>query len=298
VEKRQNISDKFNDFIINHFMDLIIVFACAVYVLRGLIQVTETGKTIVEIVVDGVIAWVFAYSISRMMVAKGLMTGQKTETYKATMSEYGKVIDLVTPHIDKLPDWCVEKNEKAKKRLQTNLLISAAIKYDTFISDDFDPSKYTDEKRKIIDKARKLKIKELSPQLLTSERKQKADEPFNFGMSADEYMSMKAATGVVFKVLISLVLGYYGVKLITDFSIETLIWYLVQVGIFMLFGSVGYLFSYLFATGALRNRFIAKTNVLYEFLNETKRKEEKPEQEPKAEQSAQIIEENKGANEQ
>jgi hypothetical protein len=276
ITRESSVADKINGFMKNHLTDIVLVIACAVYIIRGVAKITETGKSIPDIIADGVIAFLFGYVIARFLMLRGLFDGKKSEQFIATMAAYGAVINMITPYIEKLDGWCETKNKDLEKKEKEKILLSAGISYNRYKSAEFDINKCTEQQKIIVKRAENLKLRKLTSSALTSEKKEKANDPFYLGKTAEEYMTQSSVKDFFSKAGLAVVLGYFGVELISDFSWETLLWYALQVAAFLVLGIVKYTSSYLFTTGSLRNRFIAKTNILYEFLNEVKRENEKP----------------------
>ena len=215
----------------------------------------------------------FGFLVSRLLEAKGIFNGELSRDYRTTMAEYGKVIDVITPYIDHLDDFCKRKNEMKLRELRTKILVSAGIKYEVYADKDFDESKYSPEKQKIIALANNAKLpEELSTRFLTSEEG-KFLKKKEYGRTVSQYVKSSTRTDLVSKIGICIVFSYFGVSFSTSFSWAVLVWYIIQIGLLIILGVWKYLNAYSFIVGEHRNRIISKINNLYEFRNEEERKE-------------------------
>lgn len=253
-------------FLKNYIVDVAMVVAVLIYVLRSVIVIGETGKTVVEILADGSMTLLFGFIISRTLSAKGIFNGEKSSVFLATMSEYGKVMDSVTPYIDDLERFCKKKNAEDLKQLRTEILAREGIKYETYIRDDFDPSALNEEQRKVVRRANLAKLKNpLSTRFLTSENERRHGT--KIGRSKQAYAKSSSGLDLLSKIGLCIVLSYFGISPVESFSWYLLVWYVIQVGVFFLLGSLKYVSGYNFITDEFRNRILFKVNTLYEFKN-------------------------------
>lgn len=72
---------------------------------------------------------------------------------------------------------------------------------------------------------------------------------------------------IISKIGISVIIGYYGVKLIEEFNYATLIWNTLQVGLFLIMGVIKMYQAYSFITDEFRGRIIKKIDNLQKFDN-------------------------------
>ena len=252
----------------DRIIDLAIVFVGLVFVLRSVIEIDKTGRSVTEIIADSVMTLLFSFLVSRLLEAKGLAQGGKANEYLATMKEYSKIIEEITPHIDYLDEFCEEKNDFRLKKLKTKILREVGISYEKYISPNFDEMQYSEEKRKHITHANRAHLgEELSVGFLTSEDGATSEEQ-GFGRTRAKYSFNSAKYDIISKVGICVAFSYFGVTMIMSFSWAVLIWYVIQFGLFLVLGAWKYISAYTFMTDEHRNRIIRKINYLYEFKNE------------------------------
>ena len=253
-------------FLKNYIIDFALVIAVLVYVLRSVFTIGETGRGVLEILADGFMTLLFGFIISRALSAKGIMNGESSSAYLATMSEYSKVIDEVTPYIDELEAFCAKRNEEELRRLRTAILTREGIRYEAYAGGELDPAALSDEKRSAIRRANHVRLKTpLSTRFLTSENERRHGE--KVGRSKSAFTKSDSGLDLLYKVGICITLSYFGIMPVESFSWYTLAWYVVQVGLFFLLGSLKYVSSYNFITDEFRNRILYKINLLYEFRN-------------------------------
>ena len=256
-----------SNFLINRILDLSLIVIILVYVLRSAIIITPGGKSVGEILADGFMTSLFGFAIARILEVKGLNCGKSSPQYLATMKEYGEIIDTISPYIDHLDAFCKVKNESRLKDARTKILLGAGIKYETYADKDFDESKYSEEKRKIIRKADKVKVFELTSEELTS------DEDFGqygkneFGRTPGKYLRRSSIRDVLTKLSVGVALAYYGITLVLNFSWASLIWYVVQITIFLFLGVLKFISANMYMGDERRNGIIRKITYLYEFRN-------------------------------
>lgn len=273
VDAAAKISSGASKVLKDYIIDIAIVAIALVFVLRSVITIGQTGRTVSEILADGFMTLLFGFLVSRLLEAKGIFNGELSRDYRTTMLEYAKVIDVVTPYIDRLDDFCKGKNEAKLKEMRTKILLSAGIKYEVYADKDFDESKYSPEKQKIIAEANNAKLpEELSTRFLTSEDG-KVLKKKEFGRTVSQYVKSSTRYDLISKVGICIAFSYFGVSLSTSFSWSVLVWYVIQIGLLIILGVWKYLNAYSFVVGEHRNRIIRKINLLYEFRNEEERKE-------------------------
>lgn len=244
-----------------NIVDISIILICLAYVAVGLLNVVETGKTPLEIIFDGAKSLVTGLLIGRLMKMKGVASGEKTEAVLRTKSAYGEIIDKITPRLNRLQEFCEEYNENRLRLLQTRVLMKAGIAYTEWTGGMYVPK--TREQKNACRKAAKVKIKFIDKQFLLCDAD---DERGNgFGRNKREYMGATDASDVFSKLVIAVIIGMYSVEMIKGVTFASVIWECFQVLLFVGFGAVKYLTSYMYINDEYRTLLIQKTNILYEF---------------------------------
>lgn len=291
-------TEKSKDFLKQNAGYIIIFLASCVYIISGLITISETGKSITSIIVDGALAFLFGFFISRIFDLQGMMNGDRDERVKKTYKLHDDIVTRISPYIDKLDDWCEWKNKEALKVGRIRILSRGGLKYEDYFDENGVAKHYDIDKSKLVhdgkfkDKAEKvkfnlerenekrkyaaykkacgLKITLLTSNILTSEGGRE-DDPFNFGLTKRQYETKASIKDSISKICIAIITGLYSVRLIESFSWAFLIWTGVQVLLFLVIGVIKLYQSYMFVTDDFRSRIIKKIDKLSQFECDVKR---------------------------
>ena len=278
------MNEKIKDFFQRSLGYFVVVLVAAAYICTAFIQIDETGKSVMRIIADGAIVFLLGFFINRSFDLQGIMDGEKNDRFQSSFTLHGETVVKISPHIDRLDEWCRIKNEENLRIQRTRVLASEGLAYSNYFNEDgsakdivIDESKlknkYTRkiERKRIacFNKALHLKLTPLTAGELTSEGT-KAQDPYDFGRTKQEYEKQRGLYDIISKVVIAAIFGYYGVSLVQNFSYATLIWNCLQVAIFVLVGSINMYNSYLFITGEYRGRIVKKISHLEMFDNYVK----------------------------
>ncbi len=301
---------KVKEVINNSFGYIVVAITCILYVLTTVFVLDATGKTVDQIIGEGIIAFLMGISINYLLSIQGILNGMQTDDLQATMKLYASTVIKISPIINKLGEWCHRKNKLTYERQRTKLLARAGLRYSDCFEEDGtakifvfsyekEPTckqKYSDKlsrqrekirvkavkrknqeakkdynfKRKCYWQSVKLKLTELYPNDLTSEGGKK-DDPNYYGQTIDEYILESNGKTIVAKVFLALIFGVYGFRLIENFSWINLIWTGFQICTFLCFGVIKMRMSYMFITNSYRGRIIKKIDNLEEFDADTDR---------------------------
>ncbi len=275
------MSEKVRTFLQRNLGYFVVAVVSAVYIATAFIQIDETGKTVGRIIADGAVVFLLGFFINRIFDLQGIMNGERDDRFRASVLLHGETVVKISPHIDKLDDWCKLKNEENLRVQRTRILATEGMKYSDYFDNDgaakeikVDEEKLKNklyrriEKKRIacFHKALRLKLTPISAGELTSEGVH-IDDPYNFGRTKEQYEKQTSLIDIVSKVVIAVIFGYYGVSLIQDFSYANLIWNGLQVALFILVGSIKMYNSFIFITDEYRGRIVKKINNLEMFDN-------------------------------
>jgi len=269
----ENTGEKVKSFLKSNIYIFITILAGVIYVARGLIRVVETGKTPYEILADGLLATLFAFFISKTLGLQGFLRGEREEKVILTRKKHGEIVEEISPYIDRLDDFCVKKTEEVRSIVQSKLLAKEGLvlgDLHNFLLEGtvngYD-KKTIKRRRKLLKKVAKLKITPLTTANLTGDDGN-SEDPLRLGMTKKSYMAKTDAKRIVGKIGTGLLFGYYGVNMITDFSLAQLIWTAIQAIMFIVMGMTAYMQSYFFITDTYRGKIIRKMDYLLMFKNE------------------------------
>lgn len=272
--------EKTKDFLRLNLFFIVVALACVVYVIRGLVNIVETGKSVAEIIADGSLSAIFGFFISKLLSLQGLAKGELDERVLKTNKLHSQKVEEISERICLLDQWCERKNCEALKSAQAKILANAGISYSEFqegrykiiTRDGFDivlEEELPKNKKRAVKKARRVKLTPLTSSVLTSDGG-KREDPYNFGQDKKGYSRRRDERQLISKIICGLLFGYYGVTMITDFSWSDLIWTAIQVTIFLVMGMIAYLQAFFFVVDEYRHRVIKKIDNLEKFENEVK----------------------------
>lgn len=170
-------------------------------------------------------------------------------------------IENITQYI---PDYCTYKNEQVYEFAKRDIVQKAGINYKDYIKEDFDINSLEKWQIKILSKIRKIKITRLKTSDLLQEANTVSSKIAMLPMGEAEHLRNFLYKGFVQKLITSALSG-----VVVGFGVVLGNWVLgLTYGITIL---LSYITSVLVATdyvnSTLRNRYIAKADLLIEFNN-------------------------------
>lgn len=247
-----------------------------IYIAGSLILISKTGKSIYEIIGTGFISMVVGSLINGSLRSVGVRRGEENEKMIEAQKNHAEVLCQVSPHLDKLEEFCDIENKNAIKKIRIKILAAVGLKY----NDCFDENgvckellltqdrKNRRKNRKIMRAYRKavnLKIKELTVDALTFEWGN-TDNPFDFGKSKREFSKSKNATDIITRVIMAIIFGYFGVTLVSEINFATIIWNALQIVMYITSGVVGMYSTYMWIVDDYRQGILKKIEYLNRFL--------------------------------
>ena len=130
------MSDKAKEILKNFLGYIIIFFTCILYILTELFVLGENGKTISQIIAEGFVAFLMGVGVDRMFSIQGITNGMRSDIVNSTMSLYGQTVEKINGFINKLGEWCFEKNAITYKRERILILARAGLKYEDCFDED------------------------------------------------------------------------------------------------------------------------------------------------------------------
>lgn len=275
------MGDKVKDFFKQNAGYFVIAFVCAVYIFTAFLKIDKTGKTVSQIVADGVLYFFLGIFISRMFDLQGMLSGNREENVQKTIAEHAKMVMKISPYIEELDKWCEKENAKNYEIQRTKILARVGLKYSACFDEEgvaipiaLDQNRLKDKilrkneqkKLRVYRKAVNLKLTALTAGELTSEGGRQQD-PYYFGRTKVQYETQRSIADIFTKLGVAIIFGVYGVELIKDFSYANLIWAILQVAIVVIMGLIKMYQTYLFITDEYKSRIWKKIDNLQKFDN-------------------------------
>ena len=276
------MNEKIRSFLKQNFGYFIITLVSLIYIATAIITIDETGKTLAQIIADSIIIFFLGVLINRIFDLQGMLNGDRDETVIKTLALHAQMVIKISPHIDKLDDWCRLKNQENLRLQRTKILSLEGLKYNDYFEDNGSLIKeYVIDKEKLnnkyekrqelakyncFKKALKLKLTQLTTNALISEGG-KGNDPYYLGRTKAQYERQTSLSDIFTKIGLAFVFGYYGVRLIQDFNYANLIWNAFQVCIFLVMGTIKMYQAFFFVKDEFRGRIVKKINNLEMFYN-------------------------------
>ncbi len=282
------MNEKFRKELRSNVFFALVAVVCLVYMARSFVTVVETGKTVAEILADGALGAAFGFLISKLLSLQGLAKGEAQSQVVATNKLHGEVVESIVPVIDRLDAWCEMKNEENLRLTKSRILARQGLQYADYLEGVYTvmidgklcrltAKQLPSARRKAVRRADRLRLTPLTAGALTSDAV-KPNDPYDFGMDKHAYQRRRDLGQIFSKIACGMLFGYFGVRLIADFSWEGLIWTALQVSSLLAMGAVAYMRAYFFVVDYDRHRVIRKIDNLQKFKvwseqNETKSSE-------------------------
>ena len=275
--------DKLRQYIKDNGIPILIFLACLVYISHGLIELSESGKTLLEVFLDGALLYVFGLFINRLCELQGLLMGERDEKVISTNDLHAQTVEKINPYIDQLDPWCEIKNKDALKTARITILSKESLKYDNCFDEEGNAKDYKLDEEKLSSKVKEVrrqekkkfacfksacnvKLTKLASCTLTSNHG-KPQDPYNFGRTKKQYMNKSTFSDAISKIGVAVIGGLYAVDLIQNFSWANLIWQTVQVFLVLLMGGIKLYQAYIFVKDEQRGGTVSKIDNLMKFYN-------------------------------
>ena len=270
----------FKKFFFKNIGLFLIAAVSVLYIVKGLYTLEESGRTVAQILGDGILSATVGTLICMLMRQTGLSYGNDdTEIIKAR-SFHARLIDRAGARAELLDEFCHRENEEVRRTLRQRILSSAGLKYEDYFDSGSSPAKmqisvsegktreeraHLRKKKRALNKALALKITLLSPAALSVDGSKESD-PFNFGKTEGQYLAKRGGTDVLSKVAFGLVFGYYAIRLTEGAGLDDVLWASFQIAIYLILGTAQMIQAYMFVKTEIFGRIMRKTDLLQKFF--------------------------------
>ena len=268
------MNEKVKAFARNYFYTIVAVAISVVYIFRGFVTFDKTGKTVWEVLADGIVILIMGIVIDFMFGAQGIENGRKMDRVIEAEERHSRLLKEVEPYSDVMQEFCEKKNAEAKKTLRKQIMMEYGYRYSDFFEEDGtikpfpavpgESKKETARRDKAYRKARDFKITMLTVSLLTSDNVSTKD-PNAIGRSVTSFMVGQTKKDMTTKAAFSLFWGVYSVKILSDISWENLIATTLQMALLIGIGTMKLITSKMYIIGEYRERVETKNRFMEEF---------------------------------
>lgn len=280
------MENKAKEWFVNNIIYIIVTLISAVFLFSAIFEISETGKTLEEILLNSALILVIGYVITVLLDIQGIFKGGKTKEVINIKQNHDKVVERAEPYAKDLDIFCEQENISNLRQARTRILAKAGLNYDECFNQNSsakevkfefvekpkkDKTKTKSEnalifkeykeklsniryKKKMFKQAVRVRLTQLTTQDLISNGANKYDK-FALGDTQKDYLRKSGIGSILSKVAVALIFGYYTIKLISDFSWALLLWNALQVVTFLAFGIIKYFQAYMF----MQNNFVDRT---------------------------------------
>lgn len=253
----------------------VVVLISLIYIASSLIMISKTGKGVYEIIGTGFLSLVIGSLINSALRSIGIRRGEEDERTVSTISLHSTAVEEIVPYIDMLDSYCDRENKDTLKRIRARILASAGLRYDACFDENGvvrelaltqgkENRSINRKKKRAYKRAVRLKLKPLTPSALTSDGGE-GNNPFDFGKSKREYTRAKSASDVFLRVIMAIIFGYFGVSLVSEINLATVIWNSLQIVMYIASGITGMYSTYMWIVDDYRQGIIRKIDHLQRF---------------------------------
>ena len=258
----------------------LVALVSALYIVKGLYTLGESGKTVAQIIGDGALSASVGFIIGHLLRQTGLNYGNDDIEVVKTKSFHLKLLDEAAPNIDKLEGFCAEENRFALESIRTRVLSAGGLTYNECFTPDGtvkifhipipkgipkEERKKLKRKRRALKKALRVSITPLTPEALSVDGSKYLD-PYDFGKTQSQYLRAKSGSDLTNKILFGLLFGYYAIYLTENAGLDAVVWASLQIAIYLIFGATQMMQAYMFVKNECTARITRKIDALQKFL--------------------------------
>jgi hypothetical protein len=260
-----DIQKRFFGFIRKNVYEIVIVFVCLAFMLKGVADIEKTGATVVEIFGNGFVTLLFSISLCRLLEGKGFLSGEQAPEYKEALAEYKEERKKAGSHIKEIDEWCAKWTKKNHRDVLAVKLYPFGLSYEDFSSNNYDPSKYTETQLKQLNALKKLKTMELTTEQLMSGDFDSEKQIDYKKTTKKNYAKKSLRNDLLSKTFVSITLGYYVLAPFQDWNWSGFAWVFLQTVLILGLSIFKYFDAYSYINGDIRAKVIDKTNKLRQF---------------------------------
>lgn len=207
---------------------------------------------------------VISVYISNVNYTSTIRSVMSTQDFKSTLEYYKKKKDAIEQYSQYIPDFCSYKNKQAYETAKREIIENAGINYKLYIDGKIDENKLEEWQIKRLEKIAHIKVKKIHASDLLQEQGYLNTNIVLLPMSQREHQKNFLISGIIQKTITSALSG-----MVVAFGVVLGNWFLgLTYGLTVL---ISFISSVVIATdfvqSTLRNRYIAKADLLNEFYN-------------------------------
>ena len=127
--------EKIREFFRRNVGYIMLFFIALAYVATSLLEISETGKTVIGIIGDGALCFFIGMTLTVGFSLQGIVKGSEDERVKEARKLHAEQVLAIEPYADKLDDWCDFKTAQALRRERTKILASCSMRYSEYFEE-------------------------------------------------------------------------------------------------------------------------------------------------------------------
>lgn len=262
------IQQKFFGFIRKNVYEIIIVFVCLAFMLKGVADIQKTGASVVEILGNGFITLIFSMSLCRLLEGKGFLSGEQSSEYKEALAEYKEERKKAGNYIKEMDEWCAEWTKQNRKDIMSVKLYPFGISYKDFVNNDYDMDKFNEQQLKQLNALKKIRTMELTTEQLMSGDFDSAKQIDYKKTTKANYAKRSLRNDLISKTFVSVTFGYYMLSPFQQWNWSGFAWVFLQTMLILGISIFKYFDAYSYVNGDIRAKVIDKTHKLRQFNKE------------------------------
>ena len=252
-------------FISKNIMLVITSIVALAYISTSFINIKETGKTLLEILGESLLVFMFSYFIIQSFSLQGILNGEVSKEVIESKKILEDTRKEIGSDVSKLSKWLVEKNNQIESEIKTNYLCDYGLSYESVLAGEHLNKNFTKKELKKIKKIKLKKIIRITASELMNENNKNPFNPMYLGKKQNEFLTQRNISNLISKITFTVLFGYFSTSFI-GFNFGDFIWKIIQVVLFLILGTMEYFRSYLYMTGEYCEMLKKKSNILREFL--------------------------------
>jgi hypothetical protein len=203
----------------------------------------------------------YVSSVNYTTTVRGM---RNTEMFKLSLKHYQTQKEKIFAYTQYIPDFCIYKNQQTHEITKRDIVEEANINYAFFKSKDFSLDKIEPWQAKVLKRIERIKVKKIHSSDLLQEQGTSKTTISLLPMSQQEHQRIFTLAGIGQRIIASTLSG-----LVVAFGVVLGNWFLGLVYGFVVLSSAvsAIVIASDFVQTTLRNRYIAKADLLQEFDN-------------------------------
>lgn len=124
------MENKAKEWFVNNIIYIIVTLISAVFLFSAIFEISETGKTLEEILLNSALILVIGYVITVLLDIQGIFKGGKTKEVINIKQNHDKVVERAEPYAKDLDIFCEQENISNLRQARTRILAKAGLNYD------------------------------------------------------------------------------------------------------------------------------------------------------------------------